>query len=50
MKVKSVRKFNYAAPSGANQSIDPGMVVDVPDDIAKTWINNGWATEYKPTK
>jgi len=50
MKVKSVRKFNYADASGANQSIDPGMVVDVPDEIAKNWINMGWATEYKLAK
>lgn len=50
MKVKSVRKFNYSDPSGGNQSVDPGMVLDVPDDVAKNWIKMGWATEYKPAK
>ncbi|MFB3765332.1 MAG: hypothetical protein ACE14P_08810 [Methanotrichaceae archaeon] len=50
MKVKSVRKFNYADSSGATQNIDPGMVVDVPEGIAKNWISMGWAIEYKPPK
>lgn len=50
MKVKSVRKFNYADASGATQSVEPGMVLDVSDDIAKNWIKMGWAAEYKPAK
>jgi hypothetical protein len=50
MKVKSVRRFNYADASGGTQSVEPGMVLDVPDDMAKNWIKMGWAEEYKPLK
>jgi hypothetical protein len=50
MQVKAMRKFKYGDSSGDTQDIDPGMVLDVPDDIAKNWIKMGWAVEYKPLK
>jgi hypothetical protein len=28
----------------------PGQTVDVPDDLAHTWITAGWVSEAKTTK
>ncbi len=50
MKVKAIKKFNFADPSGGTRSIEPGMIEDIPDDIAKNWIKMGWAEGYKPPK
>jgi hypothetical protein len=27
---------------------EPSDVVDVPDELATEWINNGWAVEFVP--
>jgi hypothetical protein len=28
----------------------PGQTVDVPDDLAQTWITAGWVSQTKTTK
>jgi hypothetical protein len=38
MQVKGKRKFKYGDSSGDSQDIDPGMVLDVPNEFAKNWI------------
>ncbi len=47
MKVKAISKISYGTPDGAVQNVEPGMIVDVPEDIAKKWVEMGWAEEVE---
>ncbi len=49
MKIQVTRPFGYGE-GGSRETLEPGMVRDIPDSRAKEIIKQGWAKEYKEPK
>ncbi len=49
MKIEVLRKFGYG-DIGSRETLEPGMVREIPDVEANEIIKHGWAKKYEPPK